>query len=111
MAVTTIDAEDIIRGEDRQFQFYFPAGLPTGAASWAYSLVLVQTKNGAAVVTKTFGSGDYDGGTERWNFTVPATGTGAGTDQLTPDRTTWGTVRRTDSGYNKVLYKFTCTVG
>ena len=107
MAVTTIDAEDIIKGEDRDFQFYFPAGLPTGAASWAFSLVLAQTKNGAAVVTKTFGNSDYNAGTERWNFTVAA----ASTTLLTADRVTYGTVRRTDSGYNKVLYKFSCPVG
>lgn len=107
MAVTTMDAEEIVTGEDRQFQFYFPAGLPTGAATWAYSLTLTQTKGGAALITKTFGAADYDGGTERWNFTVAA----ASTATLTPLKTCYGYVRRTDSGSNQVYYKFSCGVG
>ena len=114
MAIVMTDAEDIVRGEDRQFQFYFvnagtttQASLPTGAAGHAYSLTLTHTDGGTAIVTKTFGAADYDAGTERWNFTVAA----ASTALLSAGYVCYGTVRRTDSGNNKVLYKFTCTVG
>lgn len=107
---TTTDAPDIVRGEDRKFRVNFGAAqFPTGAASWAFSLVLTQTKGGAAVVTKTFGAADYT--TEEWEFTIPASGAGLGTSELTFGRVTYGTVRRTDSGFNQVLLTFTCTVG
>ena len=58
MAIVMTDAEDIVRGEDRQFQFYFvnagtttQASLPTGAAGHAYSLTLTHTDGGTAIVT------------------------------------------------------------
>lgn len=103
---TDTDAPDIVRGEDRNFRVNFgTAPFPTGAATWAFSLVLTQTKGGSAVVTKTFGAADY--AAEQWEFTINA----ANTSLLSYGLTTYGTVRRTDSGYNQVLKTFTCTVG
>lgn len=104
---TAVDTKDIVRGEDRNCRFSFSGALPTGAAAWAYSLVLTQTKGGAAVVTKTFGAADYNAGTEQWDFTIAA----ASTALLTYGLTTYATVRRTDSGYNQVLKDYTLTVG
>jgi hypothetical protein len=115
MAVVFVDNEDIIRGEDRWFQFYYvlagtttQAPLPTGAAAFLYELRLSHVDNGTTLITKSFGAAEFDAGTERWNVKVPA----ASTTLLSAGYVCYGRWWRVDTGsVTPIGQKMTFTVG
>lgn len=103
---TQTTAPDIVRGEKRLIDVNFgDEAFPAGAATWNLSLVVTQTKGGAATFTVTFGAAEYV--SNNWLISVSTTNS----NLLTYGLNTYATVKRTDSGFEQVLGTQTWTVG
>lgn len=103
---TQTTAADIVRGEKRAVDVNFgDEPFPSGAELWNLALTVTQTKGGTPLFTVTFGAADYV--SSNWVVYISTTNSAL----LTFDRTTYATVKRTDSGFEQVLGTQTWTVG